>query len=256
MATSNGANGESKPDALEFRPSKFWKEQDFQSSARLHMQHWIWLYTLGYNLDPKIDVSKDDPIRIADIACCNGAWILDVHQEYPNATINGFDLTPAHFPAAGWLSPDISFHAWDVFTEVPDQYVGVFDVVHVRALSSAILDNKVEPVLDNLLKMLKPGGYIQWDEGDSSATRADVPSNNPKLQSVATTALVHFFHRSQQAAAHMSPEWLYTLPKTLQSRGCEVLIEQWLPAKGELQRAWCDNFLTVWHGEDVEGVVL
>lgn len=78
--------------------------------------------------------------------------------------------------------------------------------------------------------------------------RADVPPNNPKLQSVATTALVHFFHRSQQAAAYMSPDWLYSLPKTLRSKGCEVLTEQWLPAKGELQRAWCDNFLTVWHG--------
>lgn len=122
------------------------------------MQHWIWLYTLGYNLHPTIDLPKDKAIRVADVACCNGAWVLDVHREYPNATIDGFDLTSAHFPAAGWMPSNINFHAWDAFTEVPDESVGVFDVVHVRALYSAIINNNVEPVLDNLLKMLKPGG--------------------------------------------------------------------------------------------------
>ncbi|KAK4504779.1 hypothetical protein PRZ48_002741 [Zasmidium cellare] len=78
--------------------------------------------------------------------------------------------------------------------------------------------------------------------------RADVPPNDPKLPSEATTALIEFFHKSQSANAHLSSDWLYSLPTTMKSRGCEVLTQQWTPAKKQLQRAWCDNYLTVWQG--------
>lgn len=43
-----------------------------RSSHRLHLQHWVWKYQLGYDLHPQIDVSKKTALKIADVAAGNG----------------------------------------------------------------------------------------------------------------------------------------------------------------------------------------
>jgi hypothetical protein len=43
-----------------------------KSSRRLHLQHWIWNYQLGYALHPGIDTSSSSPLRVADVAAGNG----------------------------------------------------------------------------------------------------------------------------------------------------------------------------------------
>lgn len=42
-----------------------------------------------------------------------------------------------------------------------------FDILHVRLITVVVKNNDPRPVLANLIKLLKPGGYIQWDEVDS-----------------------------------------------------------------------------------------
>jgi hypothetical protein len=39
--------------------------------GRLHLQHWIFTYQLGYLLHPKIELD-DKKLKIADVACGNG----------------------------------------------------------------------------------------------------------------------------------------------------------------------------------------
>jgi hypothetical protein len=46
-------------------------------------------------------------------------------------------------------------HVMDAFTpDLPKHLVGAFDIVHIRAIASAVKDNVVEPLLKNLVKML------------------------------------------------------------------------------------------------------
>ena len=94
------------------------------------------------------------------------AWLLELARLFPSDEIqlDGFDITSSNFPAAGWLPLNMRLHVWNAFSEVPNEFVGVFDVVHIRAMYSCIIDNKVDPLLSNLLKMLKPGGVLQIDE--------------------------------------------------------------------------------------------
>jgi SAM-dependent methyltransferase len=47
-------------------------------------------------------------------------------------------------------------------TDLPDSLVGKFDVVHVRAFTAVVKNNDPAPVIANAIKMLKPGGYLQW----------------------------------------------------------------------------------------------
>ena len=46
-------------------------------------------------------------------------------------------------------------HVMDAFTsDLPEHLVGAFDIVHIRAIVSAVKDNAVEPLVKNLVKML------------------------------------------------------------------------------------------------------
>jgi len=88
--------------------------------------------------------------------------LLDVSNAHPQHTYEGFDITPTHFPNQKWLPGNIKLNVWDIHTDVPAGFAGEFDVVHVRAFISCIHDNAAEPILEKLLKLLKPGGYLQW----------------------------------------------------------------------------------------------
>ena len=44
--------------------------------GRLHLQHWIWNYQLGYTLHPTIPIPLGAPLRIADVAAGNGRVVV------------------------------------------------------------------------------------------------------------------------------------------------------------------------------------
>jgi hypothetical protein len=52
----------------------------------------------------------------------------------------------------------MNMHILDAFNpDLPEHLVGVFDIVHVRNMSSAVKNNAVGPLLKNLVQMLS-----QW----------------------------------------------------------------------------------------------
>ena len=171
------------------------------------------------------------------------AWLLDVYRQFPNFRCDGFDITKAHFPAQHWLPDTVNFHVWDAFSEVPEEYVGAFDVVHTRTIYSAIANNNVEPLLSNMLKMLKPGGYLQWDELDASTLEAHVP---PNVSGEKTEMIVRVMDLLSAAQNNLRPEWLHNLGTTMQDKGCTVVADDRLEPRKELVKAWSDNMLFIW----------
>lgn len=73
----------------------------------------------------------------------------------------------------------------DAFADVPAEYAGKFDVVHLRFWVAIIRENNVEPLIRHamqllsmfrsvlcvftlLIRFLEPGGYLQWEDADCS----------------------------------------------------------------------------------------
>jgi hypothetical protein len=57
--------------------------RNFHTSARLHLQHLLFQITLGGSLlEPRIghSLSVTSDIRVADLGCENGAWLLDLNH--------------------------------------------------------------------------------------------------------------------------------------------------------------------------------
>jgi hypothetical protein len=71
-----------------------------------------------------------------------------------NCPTNGLDISFDAIPPRDWLPPNMSLHRWDTTAEVPEQLLGVYDVVHVRHFAFVLQQSDLKAVLDNLLKLL------------------------------------------------------------------------------------------------------
>lgn len=102
--------------------------------------------------------------------------MFDVARLVPNADLRGYDITDNNFPAAPFLPKGVSLNVLNVVTdELPADLIGTFDVVHIRAGASIIRRNDTDPILNTVSKLLKPGGWLQWDEAPPSQITATAP---------------------------------------------------------------------------------
>lgn len=92
---------------------------------------------------------------------------------FPTAELYGFDIQPAHFSARRNIPPNVQLVQGDVLSkDLVGELTNSFDVVHLRAFGSLIKNSDCSPILEAVRTLLKPGGYLQWEEADSSAMTA------------------------------------------------------------------------------------
>ncbi|KAF7921284.1 uncharacterized protein EAE98_008710 [Botrytis deweyae] len=119
----------------------------------------------GHILDPRIP--KQNVSRVADVATGTGIWLRELAEEFENGGYNlqetvGFDISPGQFPKNA--ASEHKFVLWDMTKSFPKEYYGTFDVVHVRLVVLALKAEQIKGVVENLVELLKPGGYLQWTD--------------------------------------------------------------------------------------------
>lgn len=124
---------------------------------------------IGYHLHPKITQvlrDSDSPLQILDLATGNGIWATELAWEQPQHHITGLDISSEQFPPKLTWPKNTSFGTYDVFAEVPAEYITKFDVIHVRYIMAVLWQSPDRRVtaLNNMKRMLKPGGWLQWQE--------------------------------------------------------------------------------------------
>ncbi len=112
-------------------------------------------------------------------------------------------------------------------------------------MNSTIISNQVDPLLSNALAMLKPGGYLQWDEMDALRLACHTPEG---VAAETTEQMVRLMAMMMVAQSKLHHDWLYGIEELLEGRGCEVVSHEVLEPKRELMRATTDNYLLVWRG--------
>ncbi|QSZ29229.1 hypothetical protein DSL72_003741 [Monilinia vaccinii-corymbosi] len=131
-------------------------ERSTMGTSRLYVQHYLWQRLLGHLLHPSIPIKEN--IKIADIACGTGIWLLDVAKQLADsntsAQLDGFDISSAQYPPSGLLPSNVKLDILDIFEPVPEALWGKYDVVHIGLLCLVVRDCNPGPVLDNLLKLL------------------------------------------------------------------------------------------------------
>ncbi|KAI9331117.1 S-adenosyl-L-methionine-dependent methyltransferase [Zopfochytrium polystomum] len=112
---------------------------------------------------PQHDVLAGGNARVLDVGCGPGSWSLEMARAFPNAEFVGLDVTPYERPNA---PSNASFLVQNVTNgiEYPDN---TFDLCFQRYLVIGYKADQWKGVLDELIRVTKPGGYIQLVEMSS-----------------------------------------------------------------------------------------
>ncbi|KAI1092954.1 hypothetical protein F5B19DRAFT_452407 [Rostrohypoxylon terebratum] len=209
--------------------------RDCNASARLTAQHYLWKDLLGYLIHPDIPTRFDD-LKIADVATGNGIWLHDVARGKSTSTeLHGFDISLDQVGPKAWLPANIRMHTWNVYDEPSPKFVGYFDVVHVRLITVVIKNNDPRPVLANLIRLLKPGGYLQWDEVDTiSCSVKTVPNVSAKSLTKLNSQL------------RGNDTWKYSLVEIMNQNGFTGSLLYTYEYGLGLARFWNDIYVSTW----------
>ncbi|KAI1178722.1 hypothetical protein F4777DRAFT_536530 [Nemania sp. FL0916] len=209
--------------------------RDCNASTRLTAQHYLWKGLLGFLLHPEIPTEAPN-LRVADVATGNGIWLHDFAGTKPtSAELHGFDISLDQAGPKAWLPINVRMHVWNIFEPPPPQFLGYFDVVHVRLITVVIKNNDPLPVLANLTKLLKPGGYLQWDEVDTIGCY---------IKTVPGKSGEHLTKLNSQLKGHDT--WKHQLEQLMSSNGyCDTSLYTYETGLG-MARFWNDLYVSTW----------
>jgi hypothetical protein len=126
-----------------------------------------------------------------------------------------------------------------MFSDPPEQFVGIYDVVHVRLAILVVETNEaLFQSLKNLAKLLKPGGYLQWDELD--VTNTVIFPENDKTVKVDSIKRMDAMMRASPGS-----KWIPMLPEMMTSSGFDSATYYQIPPRIELMKFHTDTTLLV-----------
>ncbi|GKZ76013.1 hypothetical protein AnigIFM56816_003474 [Aspergillus niger] len=214
-------------------------QQNHRSVIRLHVQHFLWRQVFGYSIHPSIPTTPAALKKVVDVACGTALWLIDVAHEFhhtnENLQLDGLDIDLTQAPHSGWLPSNIHLDDWDLFTPVPQQLQEQYDLVHVRLLVLILSGLDPMPVIRRLFQLVKPGGYLQWDE--LNCANLCIKKTDP---SIAAPALEEIRVGSHADGRH---DWALDLPRLLAEVGFQEVTIDHYDEPPEMVRAFNDLHL-------------
>ncbi|CAN9145117.1 unnamed protein product [Alternaria alternata] len=129
--------------------------------------------------------------RVLDQATGSGIWLRDVRQGTGGAsnTWIGTDIEDSYFPKE--TPNNTSYHHQSMTEPWPLQWQGTFDLVHSRMALPGVGLSSLEDAVMNLVKLLKPGGWIQlvemqWQDWDAGPVLQEFQKAMQQLVSMVT----------------------------------------------------------------------
>ncbi|KAI1393094.1 UMTA methyltransferase family protein [Hypoxylon trugodes] len=199
--------------------------RDILDNSRLNLMHKHWVKDLGYLIHPRIS-TKQENLRIADIGTGTAIWLLDTYDELPkSARFDGLDISLEAAPPLNVLPPNITLTKWNVKDPVPEDLLGVFDIIHIRFFIFVLLGEEVPVVVEKFVAMLR--GYLQWVDSDNRSVRTErpKPGGQPEnVDEVQTNNLDQLMSLLKSQDPRLNPTWVPELPDIF-SRGGLVDVE-------------------------------
>ncbi len=136
---------------------------DLEEMNRLDFQHYMLRYALKGNYAAPIG---DHPTSILDVGTGTGRWAREMASLFPEANVIGVDVNvpPTDSQAKGGkddlLPPNYTFVPGNLFEGLPFAD-GSFDFVHMRLLIMAIPHEQWPQVIRELMRVTRPGGWVE-----------------------------------------------------------------------------------------------
>ncbi|CAK5264502.1 unnamed protein product [Mycena citricolor] len=118
------------------------------------------------------DGGAQHPERSLDLGCGTGSWIIDAAKEWPECEFVGFDLVDVQIPLQLLSSEYESIaeritwvHGNFLTNKLPFEE-DEFDLIHVHGIALGVPESKWGNLLEEINRVLRPGGVIELVEED------------------------------------------------------------------------------------------
>jgi len=128
----------------------------------------------------------------------------------------------------------------DFFEKFPEEFVGTYDVVHIQFALCLVNNVDAEPLLKNILSLLKPGGYIQWFEPNVYECNVKAPASKPETSTAAVEQLSKMFHKPTPTSTY---DWVQELPSLYEKHGLQLVDYHKIPMKDSHRLFWSHSSL-------------
>ncbi|KAF4333869.1 methyltransferase domain protein [Fusarium beomiforme] len=188
---------------------------------RLDFQHGVFKAIMRDDLPPIIwKHLKTIPVpKVADADTGTGIFLKELAPQLPkDAQLDGFDIDTRKFPDPASLPENVKLRFGNVLKPFPKQYLGTYDLVHVKLLYAALRKDEWLLAVKNLKTLLKPDGYLFWSEIGAYGY-----ASNPY------SAAFHEWKSIESAAAvkfGRDPKCPVLLPRQFQEAGLERVDEK------------------------------
>jgi ubiquinone/menaquinone biosynthesis C-methylase UbiE len=135
--------------------------KDLTERDRLNFQHYGLRQLLKGNY--MAPITPEQTKDILDVGCGSGIWVQDMAREFPHAKVIGTDIEIPPMQT-GALQSNTLFLINNVMQGLPFQDQA-FDFVHQRLLAAAIPVANWKPLVQELVRVTRSGGYIELIEG-------------------------------------------------------------------------------------------
>ncbi|ORE16249.1 S-adenosyl-L-methionine-dependent methyltransferase [Rhizopus microsporus] len=143
--------------------SVYWLPSDEEEMDRLVGQHFA-LRTLFEGNIPQVAFKMLDfekGVKILDLGCGPGTWIMDMATEYPNSEFVGIDMCDV-FPTN--IRPaNVTFQVSNALDGLPFED-NSFDMVNFSLFILALKKDQWLPLMKEIHRILKPGGLFHSRE--------------------------------------------------------------------------------------------
>ncbi|KAF9404927.1 hypothetical protein BGZ94_003875 [Podila epigama] len=211
---------------------------DLTESDRLDAQHYLVRFVFKGNYNVQLD--PEAPLRILDVATGTGVWALEMSHEFPKAEIHGIDISPI-FPAE--IKPsNCHFHLCNILDGLPypDNH---FDFIYQRLLVYALTPAQRKQVYAELMRVLKPEGFLQLVESDGL-----VYNPGPEMEKVnqlsLDTSLLHGV--DPREVQNMRSGLKHTGYTNVNSFNMALPVGDWGGKAGALSRQNMHGLATIW----------
>lgn len=124
---------------------------------------------IGYLIHPSAAATLPLNPHVADVGAGTGIFLRRLQAVCPGAVLDGYDISSALFPQS--VISGMTMNILDVKEPVPEKLWGKYDLVHVRLLAAGMRPDEWAPAVMNVAKLLKPGGWLHWEECDFAGVK-------------------------------------------------------------------------------------
>jgi ubiquinone/menaquinone biosynthesis C-methylase UbiE len=150
------------PGGTAFQPF-YLPKRTLQEQNRLTFQH----HALKAALSGNFLAPYAHPTAILDVVCGNGIWTAEMGKLFPDAEISGLDIARPSYPQAS----SFQFIEGRTPSVLPFKDTS-FDYVHQRCLGTVLPTVHWPVVINELVRVTQPGGWVELMEYGSSYTNA------------------------------------------------------------------------------------